>query len=84
MSAVLTQTWWTTHRRLAALARQPGVLVITLVQPVVWLFLFGELFRRIVELPGFGTASYLDYLVPGGRHHERGLLEHVGRHGHDR
>ena len=65
MSEVLTQTWWTTHRRLAALARQPGVLILTLVQPVVWLFLFGELFRRVVELPGFGAASYLDYLVPG-------------------
>jgi ABC-2 type transport system permease protein len=36
-----------------------------LVQPVVWLFLFGNLFRRVVELPGFGTASYLTYLVPG-------------------
>src|SRR6185503_15030355 len=61
----LTQTWWMTHRKLAALLKQPGVLVITLVQPVVWLFLFGQLFKRIVELPGFGTASYLDYLVPG-------------------
>lgn len=65
MTGILTQTWWTTHRRLAALARQPGVLVITLVQPVIWLFLFGQLFRRVVELPGFGAASYLDYLVPG-------------------
>jgi ABC-2 type transport system permease protein len=61
----LTQTWWMTHRRLTALLKQPGVLVITLVQPVVWLFLFGQLFKRIVELPGFGAASYLDYLVPG-------------------
>lgn len=60
-----SQTWWLTHRQLKALLRQPGVLVITLVQPVVWLFLFGNLFRRVVELPGFGTVSYLDYLVPG-------------------
>jgi ABC-2 type transport system permease protein len=58
-------TWWMTHRQLKALLRQPGVLVITLVQPVIWLFLFGNLFRRVVELPGFGTASYLTYLVPG-------------------
>jgi ABC-2 type transport system permease protein len=60
-----SQTWWLTHRQLMALLRQPAVLVITLVQPVVWLFLFGNLFRHIIELPGFGTASYLDYLVPG-------------------
>lgn len=62
---MITQTWWLTHRQLKALLRQPAVLVITLVQPMVWLFLFGNLFRRIIELPGFGTGSYLDYLVPG-------------------
>ena len=48
-----------------AIARQPAYLVIMLIQPVIWLFLFGSLFRKVVELPGFGTASYLDYLVPG-------------------
>ncbi|HEY1180641.1 MAG TPA: ABC transporter permease [Phytomonospora sp.] len=62
---MIRQTWWLTHRQLKALARQPGVLVITLMQPVVWLFLFGNLFRRIVDLPGFGTGSSVDYLVPG-------------------
>jgi ABC-2 type transport system permease protein len=65
MTALLAQTWWMTLRRLKALVRQPGVLVMTLVQPVIWLFLFGSLFKKVAELPGFGTASYLDYLVPG-------------------
>ena len=32
---------------------------------MIWLFLFGSLFRKVVELPGFGAPSYLDYLVPG-------------------
>lgn len=58
-------TWWMTHRRLSALLRNPAVLVMTLVQPMVWLFLFGELFKRVAELPGFGAQSYLDYIVPG-------------------
>src|SRR5205823_2847807 len=58
-------TWWMTARRLAVFVRQPWFLFITLVQPVIWLFLFGSLFRRVVELPGFGAPSYLDYLVPG-------------------
>jgi ABC-2 type transport system permease protein len=31
---------------------------------MVWLLLFGQLFRRIAELPGFG-GNYLDYLTPG-------------------
>jgi ABC-2 type transport system permease protein len=39
--------------------------VITLVQPIIWLLLFGQLFKRIGELPGFGTASYLEFLAPG-------------------
>lgn len=62
---MITDTWWMTHRQLKALLRQPGVLIISLVQPVVWLFLFGNLFRRVIELPGFAATSYLDYLVPG-------------------
>jgi ABC-2 type transport system permease protein len=62
---MIAHTWWMTQRQLKALLRQPAVLVITLVQPVVWLFLFGNLFRHVVDLPGFGSGSYLDYLVPG-------------------
>lgn len=65
MSNTLTQTWYMTQRQLMAIARQPAYLLITLIQPVVWLFLFGNLFKKVVELGGFGTTSYLDYLVPG-------------------
>jgi ABC-2 type transport system permease protein len=65
MTAIATHTSLMTGRQLRALARQPAYLVISLIQPVIWLFLFGSLFRQIVELPGFGSASYLDYLVPG-------------------
>ena len=59
------QTWFMTQRQFMAFARQPAYLVITLIQPVIWLFLFGALFRKVVQLPGFGSGSYLDYLVPG-------------------
>ncbi|WP_067468852.1 ABC transporter permease [Actinomadura macra] len=65
MTGLLTGTWWMTHRRLSALVRNPAVLVMTLIQPIIWLFLFGGLFEKVVELPGFGADSYLDYLVPG-------------------
>jgi ABC-2 type transport system permease protein len=65
MSTTLNQTWYMTQRQLVAIFRQPIFVVITLVQPVIWIFLFGSLFRKVVELPGFGAASYLDYLVPG-------------------
>ncbi|MFE6665537.1 ABC transporter permease [Streptomyces sp. NPDC057697] len=62
---VLAQTWFLTRRRLMAIVRQPVFLAISLVQPVIWLFLFGNLFKKVVELGGFGTTSYLDYLIPG-------------------
>ena len=65
MTAIATHTSLMTGRQLRALARQPAYLVISLIQPVIWLFLFGSLFRKVVELPGFGASSYLDYLVPG-------------------
>lgn len=65
MSTLAVHTAWMTQRQLKAFLRQPAFVVISLIQPAVWLFLFGSLFRRVVELPGFGTTSYLDYLVPG-------------------
>jgi ABC-2 type transport system permease protein len=65
MTTIAAHTTWMTGRQLRALARQPAYLIITLIQPVIWLFLFGSLFRKVVELPGFGARSYLDYLVPG-------------------
>ncbi|HEY3477804.1 MAG TPA: ABC transporter permease [Streptomyces sp.] len=65
MSTTVQQTWYMTQRQLMAIFRQPVFVIITLVQPVIWLFLFGSLFRKVVELPGFGGGSYLDYLVPG-------------------
>ncbi|HEY3199733.1 MAG TPA: ABC transporter permease [Actinomycetes bacterium] len=65
MSTAVVQTWWMTQRRLKAFIRQPAFLIITLIQPAIWLFLFGSLFRKVVELPGFGSTSYLDYLIPG-------------------
>jgi ABC-2 type transport system permease protein len=59
-SALLTQ------RHTRALLRQPWFVAITLVQPVIWLLIFGSLFRSVTEIPGFAAGpSYLDYLVPG-------------------
>jgi len=59
MTAALTQ------RQLLALWRQPMYVVLTLVQPLIWLLLFGAVFERVVDLPGFATDSYIDYLAPG-------------------
>jgi ABC-2 type transport system permease protein len=64
--AFLSDTWYLTGRKLRALSRQPFVLMMGVIQPVIWLFLFGELFHKVIDIPGFGfQGSYLAYLIPG-------------------
>jgi ABC-2 type transport system permease protein len=66
IGTTLRHTWYLTGRKLHAVLRQPAFIAVGLVQPVVWLFLFGQLFRRVVDIPGFGSGgSYLTYLIPG-------------------
>jgi ABC-2 type transport system permease protein len=66
IGTTLRHTWYLTGRKLHAVLRQPAFIAVGLVQPVIWLFLFGQLFRRVIDIPGFGTGgSYLDYLIPG-------------------
>jgi ABC-2 type transport system permease protein len=62
----LKQTGYMTVRHLRELWRQPWFVAITLVQPVIWLLLFGTLFKKIIEIPGFHAhGSYISFLVPG-------------------
>src|SRR4051794_24255877 len=61
----LRQTHQVFLRNARVLLRQPAFLVITLVQPLIWLLLFGALFKAVTQIPGFGGGSYLDYLTPG-------------------
>jgi ABC-2 type transport system permease protein len=65
MTHMITDTLFMTQRHFRNLLRQPAWILISLVQPVVWLLLYGALFRRIVEIPGFGAGSYIDFLTPG-------------------
>ena len=59
------QTGYMTVRHLRELWRQPWFVGVTLVQPVIWLLLFGALFKRVVEIPGFHGGSYIAFLAPG-------------------
>src|SRR6201981_2254188 len=62
----MAHPWYLPGRKLHALVRQPWVLAFSVVQPVIWLFLFGQLFRSVIDIPGFAYGgTYLDYLVPG-------------------
>jgi ABC-2 type transport system permease protein len=63
MTAV-RQTVQVSLRSFRALLRQPAYLGITLTQPIIWLLLFGALFKAVTRIPGF-HGSYIDYLTPG-------------------
>jgi ABC-2 type transport system permease protein len=65
MSTTLTHSWFMTMRHLRNLARQPWWIAITLVQPVIWLLLFGAVFKATADIPGFAADSYVDFLTPG-------------------
>ena len=62
---LVRQTGYMTVRHPRELWRQPWFVGVTLVQPVVWLLLFGALFKRVVEIPGFHGGSYIAFLAPG-------------------
>jgi ABC-2 type transport system permease protein len=60
----LRQTWQVTLRYLRVLYRQGAWIGITLTQPIIWLLLFGALFKSVTHIPGF-HGSYIDFLTPG-------------------
>ncbi len=61
----LKQTGQVSLRYLRALLRQPAWVGITLTQPLIWLLLFGALFKAVTRIPGFRGGSYIDFLAPG-------------------
>src|SRR5439155_10231727 len=61
----LRHTWQVALRYIRALLRQPAWVGISLTQPVIWLLLFGALFKRTADIPGFTAGSYIEFLTPG-------------------
>jgi ABC-2 type transport system permease protein len=60
----MRQSWQVYLRGVRVLRRQPAYLGMTLIQPVIWLLLFGALFKAVTHIPGF-HGTYIDYLTPG-------------------
>lgn len=67
MTALISHSTLLTKRSLTAFLRQPAYLVITLIQPMIWLLLFGQLFAKVVDIPGFSNSgdSFVAFLTPG-------------------
>lgn len=65
MTTFLADTWHLFVRHVRTTIRIPIWIAVTLIQPVIWLTLYGQLFRRVVDLPGFESGSYIQFLTPG-------------------
>jgi ABC-2 type transport system permease protein len=61
----LKNTWRLMLRDIRSMLRQPWFVAITIIQPAIWLLLFGALFKKVVQIPGFNAGSYTEYLAPG-------------------
>jgi ABC-2 type transport system permease protein len=63
-----SETWTLYRRAVIKLARRPVILYFSLVQPLIWLLLFGQVFARVAQAPGFAAAfggqSYLAFFAP--------------------
>ncbi|WP_345800158.1 ABC transporter permease [Microbacterium sp. AZCO] len=64
-SGWFTQTGQVTRRWLISGFRQAWGPVMSLIQPIIWIVLFGGVFSALGALPQFGGDGYIDYLVPG-------------------
>ena len=65
MIATVRDTAYIAWRHLRNLSRQPWYIALSLMQPIIYLFLFGSLFQRVAQIPGFGSSSYVTFLAPG-------------------
>ena len=57
-------TWWMVGRQSRNLMREPIWIALLLIQPMIWLLLYGQLFSRVTVLRA-GSDSYVEFLLPG-------------------
>jgi ABC-2 type transport system permease protein len=61
---LLRQTGWMIVRQLRNLMREPIWIALMVIQPIIWLLLYGQLFSRIGPLRG-DASTYTEFLTPG-------------------
>jgi ABC-2 type transport system permease protein len=64
MSDIIAQCYHLAIRDLRNFVRQPSYLVVSLIQPMIWLLLFGQLLAPLMRRSGT-TDSYISLLTPG-------------------
>lgn len=64
MTETLRHTGWMVARQARNLTREPIWIAMMIIQPMLWLVLYGQLFSK-VGAQGRGTGSYVEFLTPG-------------------
>ncbi|QQR02816.1 ABC transporter permease [Enterocloster clostridioformis] len=52
-------------RGIQHLIHHPISMVFTLFNPLVWFFIYGQLFKGVAQMPGFPTDNYSLFVLPG-------------------
>jgi len=52
-------------RGIRHLIHHPITMVFTLFNPLVWFFIYGQLFKGVAQIPGFPTDNYTLFVLPG-------------------
>ena len=65
-NAFLSETYILYLRSMKKLLRRPIAIYFSLIQPVIWMLLFGQIFNRIAgaNAQAFGGKSYFQFFVP--------------------
>ncbi len=58
-------TWYLYIRLVRLTRRMPVFLLLSIMQPVLWMLLFGQLFAAVITIPGFEADSYIQCIAPG-------------------
>lgn len=61
---MLADTWYLFLKYTKISLRMPLWSLFTLIQPLLWLLIFTQLFKNMVQEP-FAEGSYVDFFVPG-------------------
>jgi len=61
----LHDVWYTFLRHLRNDLREPVWMFFGMIQPLIWLLLFTQLFQNVAAVPGFPTSSYIEFFAPG-------------------
>ena len=64
MTQLFRHTGWMVVRQARNLMREPIWIAMMVVQPMLWLLLYGQLFKR-VGAQGPASGSYVEFLTPG-------------------